>query len=210
MIRVLIADDHAIVRKGLREVLSDEFKRARCVEVGDGDTLVRQARSDAFDIVLMDLNMPGLPSLSCLAALKRLRPTPPVLVLSVHPEEEYAVRVLQAGAAGYLTKHTACDELVSAIRKVLEGGRYVSPVLAKQLASRTAGGTEQTPHEALSGRETEVMGLIAAGKSTKEIGFELRLSPKTVAVYRSRLFRKLGATSTVAITRYALKHGLVE
>lgn len=210
MTRVLIADDHEILRRGLRQILADEFKSLKVGEATDAKTVLEAARQQPWDIILLDINMPGRSGLEVLEDLMRLYPKLPVLMLSGFPEEDYALRSFKLGASGYLTKQSAADELIVAVRKALAGGKYVTAALAEKLASSLAGDAPAAPHETLSNRELQVLRLIAAGKSIKEIGAELSLSEKTVGTYRARLAEKMGLGTNVDLTRYALQHHLVD
>ena len=209
MIRVLIVDDHAIVRRGLRELLSDEFQGAAFGEAPDARQALEQLRKKEWDIALLDIALPGKSGLDLLKELKAEWPKLPVLVLSAHPEDQFAVRALKAGAGGYMTKECAPEELAKAIRKILAGGRYVSPALAENLAMGVSKDLTRTPHETLSDREYEVMSRIASGKTVTEIGEELSLSPKTISTYRSRVLLKLRVKNSAAIVQYAVRNGLV-
>jgi DNA-binding NarL/FixJ family response regulator len=209
MIRVLIVDDHAILRRGLRALLSDEFPGARCGEASDGAQALKQLEKKEWDLALLDITLPGKSGLDVLGELKAARPRLPVLVLSVHPEDQFAVRVLKAGAEGYMTKETAPEELVKAIRKILAGGRYVSPSLAERLALNVRTDLTRTPHETLSDRQYEIMCRIASGKTVTEIAGELSLSVKTVSTHRARILEKLGLKTSAEITRYAIRNNLV-
>ncbi|HSH13415.1 MAG TPA: response regulator transcription factor, partial [Desulfurivibrionaceae bacterium] len=173
MIRVLIVDDHAIVRRGLRELLSDEFRGAAFGEASTAQQALEQIWKEKWDVALLDITLPGRSGLDLLKEIKAARPRLPVLVLSVHPEDQFAVRVLKAGAEGYLTKGSAPEELVNAIRKILAGGRYVSPTLAEKLAGSLRKGSTGAPHETLSDREYQIMCCIASGKTVTEIAGEL-------------------------------------
>jgi len=210
MTRVLIADDHELVRRGLKHLLADEVGPVKVGEAGTSQEAVELLMAQAWDVVLLDINMPGRSGLDVLEEVKRLQPGTPVLVLSGFPEADYAVRALKLGASGYLTKQSASDELVAAVRKVMAGGRYVTASLAERLAASLGGELDQKPHEALSNRELQVLRLIASGKSIKEIAAGLSLSEKTVGTYRSRLAEKMALSSNVELTRYALQHHLVE
>jgi DNA-binding NarL/FixJ family response regulator len=209
MIRVLIVDDHAIVRRGLRELLSDEFQGAAFGEAPDARQALEQLRKKDWDIALLDIALPGKSGLDLLKELKAEWPKLPVLVLSAHPEDQFAVRALKAGAGGYMTKECAPEELAKAVRKILAGGRYVSPTLAEALAMGVTKDLTRTPHETLSDREYEVMSRIASGKTVTEIGEELSLSPKTISTYRSRVLLKLSVKNSAAIVQYAIRNGLV-
>jgi DNA-binding NarL/FixJ family response regulator len=210
MTRVLIADDHEIVRRGLKQILSDEFSKLKVQEAQNSQEVFDQVRKQSFDLVLLDINMPGRSGLEVLEEIRRLHPKVPVLMLSVFPEEDYALRCLKLGASGYLTKKSASDELLAAVKKALAGGKYVTASLAEKLAANLEGGALQTPHEALSNRELQVLRMIAAGKTIKEIASELSLSEKTIATYRTRISEKMRLTTNVELTRYAIQHGLTD
>jgi len=207
---VLIADDHALFRRGLKQLLAEEFGPITVGEARDSRETLAQALDGDWELVLLDLNLPDRSGLEVLAELKRRRPTLPILVLSAYPESEYAVRSLRLGAAGYVTKQGAADEMVAAIRKVWAGGCYVSPAVAGQLAAAVAHPGAQSPHEALSEREFEVLRLIAIGRTLKDISAQLSLSQKTIGTYHLRLLKKLGLRTDVELTRYALQHRLVD
>jgi DNA-binding NarL/FixJ family response regulator len=209
MIRVLIVDDHAILRRGLRDLLSDEFQGAAFGEASDAQEALEQLRKKAWDIALLDITLPGKSGLDLLKELKAEWPKLPVLVLSGLPEDQFAVRALKAGAGGYMTKESAPEELAKAIRKILAGGRYVSPALAEKLAFGVKKDLTLTPHETLSDREYEVMSRIGSGKTVSEIAEELSLSPKTISTYRSRVLEKLGVKNSAEIAQYAIRNGLV-
>jgi DNA-binding NarL/FixJ family response regulator len=209
MIRILIVDDHEVVRRGLRQVLAEAFPGAVVEEADRSETAVGAIAGTAWDLVLLDVNIPGRSGLEVLEDAKRLRPSMPVLVVSAYPEEEFAVRCIRLGAAGYLTKNTASAELVAAARKALAGGKYVTARLAERLMDVLGGDAPSAPHEALSSRELQVLRLVASGRTGKEIAAELHLSEKTIATYRARISEKLGVSTAVELTRYALQHGLV-
>jgi DNA-binding NarL/FixJ family response regulator len=209
MMRVLIVDDHAIVRRGLRELLSDEFHGAAFVEASDARQALEQLRKKQWDVVLLDIMLPGKSGLDLLKELRAEWPKLPVLVLSGYPEDQFAVRVLKAGAGGYMTKESAPEELAKAIRKVLAGGRYVSPALAEKLALGVKKDPTRLPHETLSDREYEVMSRIASGKTVTEIAEELSLSGKTISTYRTRILEKLSVKNSAEIVLYAVRNGLV-
>jgi len=209
MMRVLIVDDHAIVRRGLRELLSDEFHGAAFGEASDARQALEQLRKKQWDVVLLDIMLPGKSGLDLLKELRAEWPKLPVLVLSGYPEDQFAVRVLKAGAGGYMTKESAPEELAKAIRKVLAGGRYVSPALAEKLALGVRKDPTRTPHETLSDREYEVMSRIGSGKTVSEIAEELSLSPKTISTYRARVLEKLDVKNSAQIVQYAIRNGLV-
>lgn len=210
MTRILIADDHEVVRRGLKGILTDEFESLTVGEAGTGSEALEAARQEPWDIVLLDINMPGRGGLEVLEELRQICPKTPVLVLSVFPEEDYAMRAFKLGAAGYLTKQSASDELLAAIRKALAGGKYVTASLAEKLASSLSGGTPTAPHETLSNRELQVLRLITAGMTVKEIAKEMSLSDKTVGTYRTRISNKMHLSTNVELTRYALQHHLVD
>ncbi len=210
MIRILIADDHAILRRGLREILVGEFRGAIFGEAGNAQEVLTAVRTQAWDLVILDITMPGRSGLDLLRDLRQSRPDLPVLVLSMHPEGQYAKRVLRSGAAGYMNKETAPKELVTAIRRVLDGGRYVSAALAERLASDLSADAARLPHERLSGREFEVLRMIASGKTISQIAEELHLSVTTVSTHRARLLEKMGMANNAELMRYAMSNGLVD
>ncbi len=210
MTRILIADDHEVVRRGLKQILADEFGKLKLCEATTSQQAMDFITKQDFDLVLLDINMPGRSGLEVLQEIMKLRPKTPVLVLSVSPEEDYAVRCLKLGAAGYLSKRSASDELLAAVKKAMSGGKYVTAALAEKLAATISGGLPEAPHQNLSNRELQVLRLIAAGKTIKEIASELALSEKTVATYRTRLSEKMGLATNVELTRYALQHRLAD
>lgn len=210
MTRVLIADDHEVVRRGIKDLLLEQFGDVAFGEATNGGQALELALEGKWDLLLLDINMPGRGGLEVLAEVKKARPKLPVLVLSMGRESEYAARALKAGAAGYLTKQTVGRELADAVSKVLTGGRFISAALADQLAGDLIAGGKGQPHEKLSDREYEVMKRLATGSSVKEIAGALSLSEKTVFTYRARLLEKLKLQSDVDLARYALKRGLVE
>jgi DNA-binding NarL/FixJ family response regulator len=210
MIKVLVADDHAVVRRGLVQILTEAPDMVAAGEASTGREVLQAVQKHDYDVLVLDIAMPEGGGLEVLQQLQTLKPDLRVLILSVYPERQYAVRALKTGAAGYLTKESVPDELIAAIRKVARGGKYVSQSLAEQLASELRGEVEKEPHEALSDREFQVMILLAAGKSITDVAEELSLSVKTVSTYRARILDKLNLKSTAEIIRYALEHGLVE
>ncbi|MGC2061410.1 MAG: response regulator transcription factor [Thermodesulfovibrionales bacterium] len=210
MLRVLIADDHPIVRKGIRQILEETRNVQSIDEAETGQEVLDKVKKGRFDIVLLDISMPGMNGIDTLEELKKLKPSLPVLILSMYPEEEYAVRALKAGASGYLTKKSAPDELATALRKIYKGERYISPILADLLASNLLDELEKPLHESLSNREFQVMRMIVAGKALKEIAGEMSLSPKTVSTFRSRILQKLNMTSNAELIQYAVKNQLGE
>ena len=212
MINILLADDHPYLRRGLAQILTDEFPGTVIGEASSIPELLEQAQKQRWDVVVLDLNMPGRGGMDGLHELKRLCPTLPVLVLSMHPEDQFAVRVLRAGGAGYLTKESAPQQLVLAIRKILAGGKFITPKAAELLAAHIHqhGDSEQPLHGSLSDREYEVFRLIAAGKTITEISDQLSLSVKTISTYRSRILEKLSLKSNADLARYAVQHRLLE
>jgi len=209
MISVFIADDHAIVRQGLKQIVLDTTDIRLSGEAATGQEALQMVRSGTCDVLVLDLNMPGIGGLDILRVLKGERPNLPVLILSIHAEGQYAVRCLQAGAAGYLTKESAPEELVEAIRQVAAGGKYVSRGLAESLAMRLNETEERPRYETLSDREFQVLQLMGAGNSLTEIAAALSLSVKTVSTYRARMLEKLGLKSSAEIIQYAIQNRLV-
>lgn len=209
-IRVFIADDHAIVREGLKQIVAETPDMQVAGEASDGLEAVEKVLADQFDVVVLDISMPGQNGLSALADIKRARPDQHVLVLSIHPEVQYALSAIKAGADGYLTKESAPVELLGAIRRVAQGERHVSPAVEERLTRRPVARTAGPAHDRLSPREYEVMCLIAQGLSIREIGLRLDRSIKTIHTHRYRILEKLGLRSNSDLTRYALKHGLVD
>ena len=210
MIRVLIADDHPILRAGLKEIMVRELKEVVCGEAGSALEVLDLVRKQQWDLVILDVTMPGRSGLDVIQELKLLQPELPILVLSVHPEDQYAKRVLKAGASGYMNKEAAPEELIGAIRRVLAGGRYVSPALAEVLALDLAGGADQPPHERLSDRELEVLCLIGSGKAVSQIAEVLHLSVTTVSTHRTHILEKMSMTTTAELINYALRNRLVD
>ena len=207
MYRVLLVDDHDVVRKGIRAILEDRFAAIEIREASGGDEAL-DALSAPFDAVVLDLSMPGRSGIDLLAEIKHRHPKLPVLIMSLHGEEQFAVRALRAGAAGYLTKSAASEQLISAFERIVRGGRYISEAVAERLAV-AAGGDLGAPHDRLSDREFEVMRGIASGESVSEIADRIHLSVKTVSTYRARLLEKMGMASNAELTRYAIQNGLV-
>jgi two-component system invasion response regulator UvrY len=212
MTRILLADDHAVVRQGLKQVLMDSIPDAEFGDASNAEEALQMARACDWDVVVLDVSLPDRSGLEVLKDLRRLQPRLPVLVLSMHPEEQYAVRILKAGAAGYLTKKAAARDLVSAVRKVLSGGKYVSATLAERLAEviETRGGPVEAPHESLSDREYQVFRMLAMGKTVKQIGEELSVSPQTVSTHRTRILEKMGLATNADLTQYAIQNRLLE
>lgn len=210
MYRILIADDHPIVRRGLRQILEENRTVLSVEEAGTGQEAIEIVKKRRFDVVLLDISMPGMSGLEALSEIKKLNPGLPVLILSIYPEEDYAVRALKAGASGYLTKKSAPDELITAIKKLCRGERYISPSLAEFLATHLTEENERPLHESLSNREYQVMRLITSGKSLKEAAAEMSLSPKTISTFRTRVLQKLNLKSNAELIQYAMKHDLME
>jgi DNA-binding NarL/FixJ family response regulator len=207
--KILVADDHAIFRRGLKETLRSEFPKASFGEAKTADEAVEHIRQKDWDIVVLDISMPGRTGLEILREAKTLRPTMPILILSMYPEEQFARRALRAGASGYLTKESVPEELTEAVRKVLRGGRYVSVNLAERLASDLGRRSDAPLHERLSDREFQVLRMIASGLTVKAIAEKLEVSVKTVSTYRARVLLKTGLRSTADLVRYAVQSGLV-
>ncbi len=208
-IRIFIADDHPIVRQGLRRIVEADAGMVISGEADDAAALLRALETTATDLVLLDVSMPGGLFLETLRELRARHPTIRVLALSVHPEDEWAVRALRAGASGYLTKDHSPDQLLEAIRRVYRGGKYVSPTLAEQLATHLDGGGQRAPHELLSDREFEVMRRLGSGLTISQIASELALSAKTVSTYRARILEKMAVATNADLVRYAARYGLI-
>ena len=209
MIRVIIADDHAIIREGLKQIIAESPEMSVASEASDGQLLLEKIRKETFDVVLLDISMPGRSGIEILKQLKLEKPSLPVLMLSMHPEEQYALRAMKAGASGYLTKETAPDELIKAIKKVISGGKYITSTLAEHLAEVYERDVEDLPHRKLSDREYEVFRLIASGKSVSQIAGEMFLSVKTVSTYRNRILQKMNMRNNAELMHYAMKNGLI-
>ena len=210
MTRILIADDHAVLRSGLKEILMRDLDGVTWGEAENGQQVLDQVQSHDWDLLILDISMPGRGGLDVLSDLKGLRPKLPVLVLSMYPEDQYGRRVLKAGASGYLNKDSAPEELIKAVRKLLSGGRYVSPALAETLASDLSHDTGRPPHESLSDREFEVLRRIASGKTVGQIAEALHLSVATVSTYRARILEKMSLSTTAELMHYALRNHLVD
>lgn len=209
-LRFLIADDHGIVRHGLKELITDAFATEQVVETADGRSVIDHVRAQPWDLVVLDIGLPDVDGLEVLKEVKRLRPDQKVLMLSLQPEEQYAVRALRAQAAGYVSKTRAAEDLVAAIQTILEGRTYVSPTLAEYLARNVTRRLDGADESTLSDRELQVLSLLGRGKSVSQIGDQLSLSVKTVSTYRANLLRKLGLTTTGELIRYAIEHRLTE
>jgi two-component system, NarL family, invasion response regulator UvrY len=206
----MVVDDHAVVRQGLRQILSDTTDMEMVAEAANGDEAIEKARTTELDVILLDVSMPERNGIDCLKVLRKEKPKLPVLILSMYPEDQYAIRALKAGAAGYLTKQSAPDQLVYAIRQVSSGKKFVSESLAEQLVSTLGEDMSRPLHEKLSDREFQTLQLIASGKTLTQIGEELGLSVKTISVYRARLLEKMRLRNNAELTHYGLKHGLVD
>ena len=209
MIKVLIADDHTLVRKGLKQILLDSKDIKQVDEAKDGKEALNKVNKKNYDLVILDISLPGRSGIDVLKQLKCSKPDMPVLMLSMHPEEQYAVRSLRAGAAGYMTKESAPAELIDAIKKVASGGKYITASLAEKLAGEIGPNSDKLLHEILSDREYQVMCMIASGKTVKEIAGALHLSVKTISTHRARILRKMRMDNNAQLTHYAIKHGLV-
>jgi len=210
MINVLIADDHAIVRKGLIQIISETTDIYVADEACAGQEVLDKVAKSTFDVILLDIHLPGKSGLDVLKQLKKENPLLPTLILTIYPEEQYAIRALKLGASGYLTKDSAPDELVKAIRKVASGGKFVSASLAEKLASHIEIDQNKSPHEILSNREYQVMRFIAIGKTVKEISDELSISAKTLSTYRTRVLEKMNMKKDAEIIHYAISNKLLE
>ncbi len=209
MIRILVADDHTVVRRGLRQILLEGFPGALVEEVGDAEDLIKNVVKSSWDVVISDLSMPGRSGLDALQQIKQLHPNLPVLILSIHPEEQYALRVLKAGASGYLSKDMAPDELVNAVKKVMLGKKYISASVAEKLAATLDQDRNKPLHEYLSDREFNVLKMLAAGRSVSEIAESLFLSVTTVSTYRSRIMAKMNLKNNAELTLYSMEHKLL-
>ncbi|MEI6948798.1 response regulator transcription factor [Paraflavisolibacter sp. H34] len=209
MLRILIADDHAIIRRGLKQILSEEYPSAEFAEATDAEAALKKIIQQEFDVLICDLSMPGRNGLEVVKQVKQHRPRLPVLILSIHPEEQYAVRSLRAGAAGYLNKDVATEELVKAVQRVLQGRKYISSSMAEKLAEELDRENQKPPHEQLSDRELSVFKLLAEGKAVSEIAELLALSATTISTYRARVLTKMNMKANAELTRYALENHLI-
>jgi two-component system invasion response regulator UvrY len=209
VLKILIADDHEVVRQGLKSILAEAFKRASIGEAHNAPELLELLKKETWSAIVMDLTMPGANGLDVLKQIKHEHPEVPILILSMHPEDQYAVRTLKAGAAGYLTKESASEELVNALHKILRGGRYINASVAERLLLDLGNEGERPPHELLSDREYQVMCMIASGKEVGQIALELSLSVKTISTYRARILEKMNLKTNAELTYYAIQNQLV-
>ncbi|MBK7560278.1 MAG: response regulator transcription factor [Chitinophagaceae bacterium] len=209
MIRILIADDHAIVRRGLKQILEEHYSTSQIGEAGDAEDLIKKVMDQDWDVVICDMSMPGRSGLDALGQIKQFSPKLPVLIMSMYPEDQYALRVLKAGASGFLGKETIHDDIVKAIETVRSGRKFITPAIAEKLADAFETGASHLMHESLSDREFDVFKLLSSGKSITEISEHLSLSATTVSTYRSRIMYKMNMHSNADLTRYALEKGLI-
>jgi DNA-binding NarL/FixJ family response regulator len=208
--KILLIDDHAVVRQGLKLILADHIRSARFGEAQNAGEALNRVSKETWDVAVLDITMPGRNGWEVLREIKRLRPKLPVLVLSMHPEDQFAVRMLKNGAAGYLTKESAGEELAGAIKKVVSGGRYVSPSLAERMAAYLDIDVLKPPHERLSDREFQIMRMMASGKQVSQVARELSLSVQTISTYRARILEKMDLKNNAEMTRYAIEKGLLK
>ena len=209
MIRILIADDHAIVRKGLKQLLFEQYPTAQIGETSDAEDLISRVMKQDWDVVICDMSMPGRSGLEALQQIREIAPKLPVLIMSMYPEDQYAIRVMKAGASGYLGKETIHDDLVKAIEMVIIGRKFITPSIAEKLANALDTDINRPPHDDLSNREFDVFKLLATGKSISEIASQLTLSTTTVSTYRARVLTKMNMRTNAELTRYALENNLV-
>lgn len=210
MLHVLVVDDSPLFRRGVRDLLVEGFQNAKIGEAGNAHEMLELLSKKPWDVAVLDISMPGMNGLDALKQVRQEFPSLPVLILSMHPEEQYAIRMFKAGADGYLTKASTPEELIKAIKKVHGGGKYVSPSLGEALASRVKPDVEKNPHELLSDREYEVLCLIGSGKTVSEIAGTTNLSVTTISTYRARILEKMRMKTNAELTRYAIQQGLVE
>ena len=210
MLRFIMADDHPVVLKGLKEIISESFDKAIIDETTTGYELLRKVQNNQYDLVLLDISLPDINGLEVLKEIKKKKPKLPVLIISMYLEEQYALRAMKAGAQGYVTKRSASDELVLAVRKILSGKRYISPAFAEKMLYDFESDAEKSPHESLSDRELQVLCMIGKGKAVNQIAEELHVSANTVRTYRTRILEKIGVKGTSELIHYAVMHGLTE
>jgi DNA-binding NarL/FixJ family response regulator len=210
IVKIIVVDDHAVVRRGLIQILESMQEVNSVSEASSGNELIEMLKEDEYDVVVLDISMPGKSGLDVLKEIKTIKQNLSVLILSIHPEEQYAVRALKAGAAGYITKDSAPEELVTAVQRIMEGRKYISQSLAENLAGSYDMSSPKLPHEILSDREFEVFKMIASGNTVSNIAESLFLSAKTISTYQSRIYEKTGLKSRSEITLYAIKNGLIE
>jgi len=210
MLRFIMADDHPVVLKGLKDILSESFDNATIDETTTGYGLLRKVQNNRYDLVLLDISLPDINGLEVLKEIKKTKPKLPVLIISMYLEEQYALRAMKAGAQGYVTKRSASDELVLAVRKILAGKRYISPAFAEKMLFDFESDAEKLPHQSLSDRELQVLCMIGKGKAVNQIAEELHVSANTVRTYRTRILEKIGVKGTSELIHYAVMHGLTE
>ncbi len=210
MTNILIADDHALFREGLKQILSREHAFQVVAEASSGQEALERIAEHNIDLVILDISMPGRTGLDVLADIRQNNPTLPVLIVSMHPEDQYAVRVIRAGASGYLTKESAASELITAVHRIADGGRYISASVAERIADALGDTHHDAPHHALSDREFQVMRMLAAGKTLREIAEALILSEKTITTYRARILEKMHLRNNVELSQYAMRHDLID
>jgi two-component system invasion response regulator UvrY len=210
MIKILVVDDHTIVREGLKKILVDTPDMVVADEASNGQEVIKKVGNNDYDLILLDISLPGRSGLDVLKQLKCTKPKVPILILSMHPEEQYAVRSLKAGASGYLTKQSVSDELIDAIRKVAQGRKYITPSLAEKLVFELEVDVRKLPHETLSDREYQVMCMIGSGKTVKEIAETLSLSVRTISTHRAHILKKMKMENNAQLTHYAIKNALVD
>jgi two-component system invasion response regulator UvrY len=209
MLKILIADDHEVVRRGIREILLEGLSFIQVGEAGDTSSLVEKALSDHWDIVISDLSMPGGGGIEALKRIRNAKPDQKILIITIYPEEQYAIRVFQAGAQGFLNKDTAPEQLVKAVQLILEGKKYIQPTLAEKMTAVIGQQANLLPHELLSEREMDVMVRLASGESVSEIAKDLELTPNTISTYRARILQKMSLNSNAGMTQYAVEHRLI-
>ncbi|MEO5948127.1 MAG: response regulator transcription factor [Chitinophagaceae bacterium] len=209
MLKIIIADDHAVIRKGLKQILLEQYPAAIIGEAGNAEVLIASTLNEKWDVVICDMSMPGRSGLDALNQIKKSTPQLPVLIMSMYPEDQYAVRVLKAGASGFLGKETIHDDIVKAIETVMLGKKFITPEIAEKLADAVDTGIQRPLHETLSDREFDVFKLLSAGKTITEIGEQLFLSATTISTYRSRIMEKMNLRSNSDLTRYAIEKDII-